>query len=78
MEMLSRIEQLKNRLERKLEAVSALKTIGAPIMADQLLDAMFQRVFSAMYLSRWPALTPEKWRGTGELPDDITTYQATM
>jgi serine/threonine protein kinase len=78
MKMLSRIEQLKYRLERKLEAVSALKTSGAPIGADQLLDAMFQRVFSAMYLSRWPALTPEKWRGTADLPDDITTYQATM
>jgi serine/threonine protein kinase len=78
MEMLSRIERLKSRLERKLEAAAALKTSGAPIGADQLLDAMFQRVFSAMYLSRWPALTPEKWRGTADLPDDITTYQATM
>jgi hypothetical protein len=78
MEMLSRIEQLKSRLERKLEAASVLKTSGAPIGADQLLDAMFQRVFSTMYLSRWPALTPEKWRGTADLPDDITTYQATM
>ncbi|MGD9006978.1 MAG: hypothetical protein PVG41_03600 [Desulfobacteraceae bacterium] len=78
MEMLSRIEHLKSSLERKLEAVSALQTSGAPIGADQLLDAMFQRVFSAMYLSRWPALTPEKWRGATDLPDDITTYQATM
>lgn len=78
MEMLSRIEQLKYRLERKLEAASVLKTSGAPIAADQLLDAMFQRVFSDMYLYRWPALAPEKWRGTADLPDDITTYQATM
>ncbi len=78
MEMLSRIEQLKVHLERKLEAASRLKASGAPIAADQLLDAMFQRVFSAMYLSRWPVLAPEKWRGTSDLPDDITTYQATM
>jgi serine/threonine protein kinase len=78
MEMLSRIEQLKYRLERKLVAASSLNTSGAPIVADQLLDAMFQRVFRAMYLSRWPALAPEKWRGTSDLPDDITTYQATM
>lgn len=78
MEMLSHIEQLKYRLERKLKAVSALKTSGAPVVADQLLDAMFQRVFSAMYLSRWPVLKPEKWRGTTDLPSDITTYQATL
>jgi serine/threonine protein kinase len=78
MEMLSRIERLKYNLERKLEATSALNNSGASIAADQLLDAMFQRVFGAMYLSRWPALAPEKWRGTSDLPDDITTYQATM
>jgi serine/threonine protein kinase len=78
MEMLSRIEQLKYHFERKLEAVSVLETSGAPIMADQLLDAMFQRVFGAMYISHWPALAPEKWRRASDLPDDITTYQATI
>ena len=78
MEMLSRIERLKYNLERKLEAASVLDNSGASIAADQLLDAMFQRVFGAMYLSHWPALAPEKWRGASDLPDDITTYQATM
>lgn len=78
MDMLARIELLKSRLERKLEAVSVLKASGSAIAADQLLDAMFQRVFKVMYLSRWPALTPEKWSGATDLPDDITTYQATM
>jgi serine/threonine protein kinase len=78
MEMLSRIEQMRYQFERKLEAASLLDTSGAPIAADQLLDAMFQSVFNAMYLSRWPALAPQKWRGTSDLPDDITTYQATI
>jgi serine/threonine protein kinase len=78
MDMLTCIEQIKSRLESKLQAAAALKAAGRPIEAEQLLDAMFQRVFSAMYLPRWPALVPEKWRGTADLPADITTYQATM
>ena len=73
-----RLELLKNHLQRKLEAAAALKATGDPIAADQLLEAMFQRVFSFMYPAEWPALTPAKWRGATHLPTDITTYQATM
>jgi serine/threonine protein kinase len=78
LEVLDRIEQLKTRLQRKLEAAAALKTTGEGISADQLLEAMFECVFSAMYLPHWPDLTPAKWSGVATLNEDIETYQATM
>ncbi len=78
LEVLARIETIKSALTRKLEAAAALKSTGAPIWADQLLEAMFQRVYSVMYLPHWPILSPSKWDGKTTLPTDITTYQATM
>ncbi len=72
------LERLKHLHERKLEAAAALKASGSPISADQLLEAMFQRVFSFMYLPAWPALKPFKRRGFSNLTVDITTYQATL
>lgn len=76
--LLEQIEKLKTELERKLEAAAALKATGAPVPADQLLAALFQNVFSAMYLPKWTPLTPAKWHGKSDLPGDIDTYQATM
>jgi serine/threonine protein kinase len=78
LELLERIGTLKNRLQRKLEAAAALKTNAGSIPCDQLLEAMFERVFSVMYLSHWPPAEPDKWQGKSELPTDIATYQATM
>ncbi len=78
LEVLDRIEHLKTRLQRKLEAAAALKTTEVSISADQLLEAMFERVYSAMYLPHWPDLTPAKWSRTSNLHEDIETYQATM
>ena len=76
--LLERIEDLKTELERKLEAAAALEATGAPVAADQLLAALFQRVYTAMYLPKWPELTLTKWHGPSNLPDDMDTYQATM
>jgi hypothetical protein len=78
LELLDRIEQLKGRLQRKLEAAAALKATAGAISADQLLEAMFEHVYHTMYLPHWPGLTPSKWSGTGSLNEDIETYQATM
>jgi hypothetical protein len=78
LEVLDRIEQLKIGLQRKLEAAAALKSTMGSITADQLLESMFESVFSAMYLPHWPDLTPAKWRGSSSLQEDIETYQATM
>ncbi len=72
------LEELKERLERKQRAV---ETIHAPkpfIAADQLLEVMFQRVYSLMYPSTWPSLTPRLYGSSSFLATDITTYQATM
>jgi hypothetical protein len=73
-----RIEDQKRRLQRKLEAAALLKTDSGAISADQLLEAMFQRVFSEMYLPHWPAVEPAAWSGKSDMRLDITTYQATM
>ena len=73
-----RIEDQKRRLQRKLEAAALLKTDSGAISADQLLEAMFQRVFSEMYLPHWPAVEPAAWGGKSDMRIDITTYQATM
>ncbi len=79
LELLECIQALKSRLQRKFEAAAALKAKAGRIPADQLLEAMFDRVQSAMYLSHWTTPQPAKWRGKIELPaDDIATYQATM
>lgn len=78
LEVLDRIEQLKVRLQRKLEAAAALKTTVGAIGADQLLEAMFEHVYNAMYLSHWPDLTPAKYSGVSSIDEDIETYQATM
>ena len=72
------LEKLKDHLQRKLEAAANLKAAGAPITADQLLEAMFGMVFSTLYLEHWSPLTPSKWTGKVKLPDDLATYQATM
>jgi serine/threonine protein kinase len=73
-----RIENQKKHLRRKLEAAALLKAYAGPIPADQLLEAMFQRVFNAMYLSHWPVAEPAAWKGKSDLRIDITTYQATL
>lgn len=72
------LERLKARLEKIQQAEATLKAPSATITADQLLDAMFQRVFTAMYPARWPALAPELYGSRAYLTEDITTYQATM
>lgn len=72
------LQLLKGHLERKLEAAALLKVTKASITADQLLEAMFQHVFSIMYLPDWPAMAPAKWQGNIHLPADITAYQATL
>ena len=69
---------LKDHLQRKLEAAANLKATGAPIAADQLLEAMFRQVFCTHFLEHWTPLTPAKWSGKVDVPDDLDTYQATM
>lgn len=76
--LLEHIEKLKDRLQRKLEAAAALKAGTRRISSDQLLEAMLEKVFSAMYLSHWTSPEPAKWSGKSKLPSDINTYQATM
>ena len=76
--LLELIERLKDRLQRKLEAAAALKAGTSRISSDQLLEAMLERVYSAMYLSHWTPPEPVKWSGKSQLPSDINTYQATM
>jgi hypothetical protein len=78
LELLEHILSLKTRLQRKLEAAAALKAKAVSIAADQLLEAMFERVQNTMYLPHWNVPQPAKWGGKSDLPDDITTYQATM
>jgi len=78
LELLRQIESLKGRLQRKFEAAAALKAKAGGIGSDQLLEAMFERVLSAMYLPHWSAPEPAKWGGKSDLPSDIATYQATM
>lgn len=72
------LEKLKARLESLQRAEASLSTPNATITADQLLEAMFQRVFTTMYPSHWPALAPELYGSRTFLAEDITTYQATM
>jgi serine/threonine protein kinase len=76
--LLEGIEKLKDRLQRKLEAAAALKAGARSISSDQLLEAMLEKVFSAMYLAHWTKPEPAKWNGKSKLPSDINTYQATM
>jgi serine/threonine protein kinase len=76
--LLEQIERLKDRLQRKLEAAAALKAGANRMGADQLLEAMLEKVLSAMYLSHWNPPEPAKWSGKSKLPSDINTYQATM
>ena len=72
------LEKLKARLESLQRAESSLNTPSATITADQLLEAMFQRVFTTMYPPHWPPLAPELYGSRTFLAEDITTYQATM
>jgi hypothetical protein len=76
--VLNRIEEKKNRLQRKLEAAAALKAMIGIISADQLLEAMLEQVFTHMYLPQWPAVEPKKLKGRTSVTVDVTTYQATM
>ena len=76
--LLNKLEQRKAHLQRKLEAAAALKAAGSPITTDQLLEAMFEHVFSIMYLPHWPALDPLKYTGKTSATVDIETYQATI
>jgi serine/threonine protein kinase len=78
LKLLDCLVQQKAHLQRKLEAAAALKAAQSPISADQLLEAMFQHVYSHMYLSHWPTLNPSKFDEVGDQPMDIATYQATM
>lgn len=76
--ILNRVEEQKRSLQRKLEAAASLKAKVGAIAADQLLEAMFERVFTSMYLSRWPVVDPAKWSGGADGRFDMATYQATM
>jgi serine/threonine protein kinase len=77
--LLEQIESLKSRLQRKFEAAAALKANAGRIAADQLLEAMFERVFNLMYQAHWSPPDPVKWQGPSDLPEEnIATYQATM
>ena len=77
--LLEQIESLKSRLQRKFEAAAALKANAGRIAADQLLEAMFERVFNLMYQAHWSPPDPVKWQGPYDLPEEnIATYQATM
>ena len=78
LELLDRIENQKVRLQRKLEAAAALKTMVGTISADQLLEAMFHLVHHNMYLPHWPMLETVQWKARPETDVDITTYQATI
>ncbi len=77
-DLLEQIEHLKIRMERKFEAAATLKATSATIAVDQLLEAMFQKVFSEMHLANWPGLSLSKWQGGASSAEDMTTYQATM
>jgi serine/threonine protein kinase len=76
--ILVRIEEQKKSLQRKLEAAASLKVKVGAIAADQLLEAMFERVFTSMYLAHWPAVDPVKWSGGADGRLDMATYQATI
>jgi serine/threonine protein kinase len=76
--LLEHIERLKSRLQLKLEASAALKAGAGRMAADQLLEAMLEKVLSVMYLAHWIPPEPAKWSGISKLPSDINTYQATM
>ncbi len=78
LEVLGRIEDMKVRLQRKLEAAAALKTMVGTISADQLLEAMFHLVYHNMYLPHWPMVEQVQWKERPEADVDITTYQATI
>lgn len=71
-------EKLKTRQEEKSLTLAALSAPRPTMQADQLLEAMFQRVFATMYPSHWPALAPTPYGRRVLLDPDITTYQATM
>ncbi len=72
------LQKLKQRLESKQHAVVTLENPTATIAADQLLEVMFQKVFSAMYPAHWPPIAPRLYGSSSFLATDITTYQATM
>ncbi len=78
LEVLDRIEKEKARLQRKLEAAAALKVMVRSIPADQLLEAMFWRVYHAMYRPHWPLTAPVMETERPDADVDITTYQATI
>jgi hypothetical protein len=78
LEVLDRIEKEKARLQRKLEAAAALKVMVRTIPADQLLEAMFWRVYHAMYRPHWPLTEQALETGRPDADVDITTYQATI
>jgi serine/threonine protein kinase len=72
------LEKLKARLEHKQRAVAALGAPNPSVSVDQLMEVMFQRVFTTMYPAHWPALAPKLYGTSAFLATDITTYQATM
>lgn len=72
------LEEAIQELERLRVTLVALGAAKVCIPADHLLKAMFQQVFSHMYLPHWPVIVPGKWAGKTPLPSDIVTYQATM
>ena len=72
------LEKLKARLEIKQHALAALSGHTTTITADQLLEAMFQRVLTTMYPAHWPPIAPRLYGSSSFLATDITTYQATM
>ena len=78
LKVLGRIEDEKLCLKRKLEAAAALKSMVGTISADQLLEAMFQQVYQALFLPHWPVAESVQWNERLGADVDITTYQATI
>ena len=75
---LEKLEHLKQKRQNKELALAALAAHGHVVVVDQIMTAMFQKVFNCMYPDHWPSLAPSKWHGKSHLPTDITTYQATL
>ncbi|MFZ1985046.1 MAG: hypothetical protein WAU91_11575, partial [Desulfatitalea sp.] len=72
------LEKFKSRLEHKQRAVAALGSPNPTVSVDQIMEVMFQRVFTTMYPAHWPELAPKLYGTSAFLATDITTYQATM
>jgi hypothetical protein len=72
------LEKFKARLEHKQRSVATLGSPNPTLSLDQIMEVMFQRVFTTMYPAHWPELAPKLYGTSAFLATDITTYQATM